>query len=77
MTQKERKDPMYRFIYLMALTLSLAGGLLASCNTRRDDPRSEADKEAGRSLKAPGDSVRLEDTLSIPPAGKDTTRKGQ
>jgi hypothetical protein len=74
MTQKERKDSMYRFIYLMALTVSLAGAFLASCNTRRDDPRSEADKEAGRALEAPGDSVRLEDTLSVPPPSQDTAR---
>ena len=36
---------------------------------------SEADKKAGRVLETPGDSVRLEDTLSIPPASKDTTQK--
>ncbi|HEU4681835.1 MAG TPA: hypothetical protein VFS51_08820 [Gemmatimonadales bacterium] len=36
---------------------------------------SEADKKAGRTLETPGDSVRLEDTLSIPPASKDTTQK--
>ena len=74
MTQKERKDPMYRLICSMAVTLSLTGGFLASCDNRRDDPRSEADKQAGRTLEAPGDSVRLEDTLSVPPASKDTTR---
>jgi hypothetical protein len=68
---------MYRLIYLMALTLSLAGGFLASCDNRRDDPRSEADKQAGRTLEAPGDSVRLEDTLSMPRPSEDTTRKGQ
>jgi hypothetical protein len=96
---------MYRHIYLMAVALSLAGGL-AACENRRDDPRgeagmrseadtvseagtrseadtgsetgklSEADKKAGRTLEKPGDSVRLEDTLSIPPASSDTT-KGQ
>ena len=65
---------MYRRIYSVAVTLSLAGGFLASCDNRRDDPRSEADKQAGRTLEAPGDSVRLEDTLSVPPASKDTTR---
>lgn len=36
---------------------------------------SEADKKAGRTLETPGDSVRLEDTLSIPPASEDTTQK--
>ena len=65
---------MYRLIYSVALTLLLAGGFLASCDNRRDDPRSEADKQAGRTLEAPGDSVRLEDTLSVPPASRDTTR---
>ena len=68
---------MHRLIYLTAVTLSLAGSLLPACNNRRDDPRSEADKQAGRELKAPGDSIRLEDTLSAPPASKDTTRKAQ
>jgi hypothetical protein len=70
---------MYRLIYGVALTLSLSVGFLASCENRRDDPRSEADKRAGRALKAPGDSVRLEDTLSPPehPLTKDTTRKAQ
>jgi hypothetical protein len=66
---------MYRLIYVTAVTLSLAGSLLASCDNRRDDPRSEADKRAGRTLKAPGDSVRLEDTLSDPPPSKDTVRR--
>jgi hypothetical protein len=65
---------MYRLISSIALTLSLAGSLLASCDSRRDDPRSEADKQAGRTLEAPGDSVRLEDTLSAPPPSKDTAR---
>jgi hypothetical protein len=68
---------MRRLIYLTAVTLSLAGSLLASCGDRRDDPRSEADKKAGRVLKAPGDSIRLEDTLSDPPPSKDTARKAQ
>jgi hypothetical protein len=70
---------MYRLIHAAAFTLSLSVGLLTSCDNRRDDPRSEADKRAGRTLKAPGDSIRLEDTLSAPqhPASKDTTRKPQ
>jgi hypothetical protein len=66
---------MHRLIYVTAVTLSLAGSLLVACDNRRDDPRSEADKKAGRALKAPGDSVRLEDTLSVPPASKDTVRR--
>jgi hypothetical protein len=66
---------MRRLIYVTAVTLSLAGSLLVACDNRRDDPRSEADKQAGRALKAPGDSVRLEDTLSTPPASKDTARR--
>jgi hypothetical protein len=65
---------MHRLIYVTAVTLSLAGSLLMACDNRRDDPRSEADKKAGRTLKAPGDSVRLEDTLSLPPASRDTGR---
>jgi hypothetical protein len=68
---------MHRLIYLTAVTLSLAGSLLASCTNRRDDPRSEAEKKAGRALKAPGDSIRLEDTLSDPPASKDTAQKAK
>jgi hypothetical protein len=68
---------MYRLIHSLAVTLSLTVGLLASCDNRRDDPRSEADKRAGRELKAPGDSVRLEDTLSTPPPSRDTTRRAQ
>ena len=35
---------------------------------------SEQDKKEGRVLETPGDSVRLEDTLSIPPASSDTTK---
>jgi len=98
---------MYRPIYLMAATLSVAVGVLAACENRRDDTQSgaavrtetdvrgeadkgseaskrsetgtlsEADKKAGRTLETPGDSIRLEDTLSIPPASSDTARKGQ
>jgi hypothetical protein len=66
---------MHRLIYVTAVTLSLAGSLLVSCDNRRDDPRSEADKRAGRTLKAPGDSIRLEDTLSTPPPSRDTVRR--
>jgi hypothetical protein len=66
---------MRRLIYVTVVTLSLAGPLLVSCDNRREDPRSEEDKRAGRTLKAPGDSVRLEDTLSLPPASKDTGRR--
>jgi hypothetical protein len=65
---------MTRYFYLLTVTLSLMVGHLAACDNRRDDPRSEADKKAGRALKAPGDSVRLEDTLSTPPPSKDTAR---
>jgi hypothetical protein len=72
---RERMVCMHRLIVMTAVTLSLAGSLLASCDGRRDDPRSEADKQAGRTLEAPGDSVRLEDTLSTPPASKDTVRR--
>jgi hypothetical protein len=104
---------MYRNIYLVAVTLSLAGVMSAACENRRDASRgetspgtetgrtsetvntsdtvktgapgtggdtgklSEADKKAGRTLETPGDSIRLEDTLSIPPASSDTTREGQ
>jgi hypothetical protein len=63
----------YRFAYSLSVAFLLAG-LLASCDNRGDDPRSEADKKAGRVLERPGDSVRLEDTLSIPPASTDTAR---
>jgi hypothetical protein len=66
---------MHRLLYVAAVTLSLAGSLLTSCDNRRDDPRSEADKRAGRTLEAPGDSVRLEDTLSDPPPSKDTVQR--
>ncbi len=65
---------MHRIIFVTAVTLSLGGSLLVSCNNRGDDPRSEADKRAGRTLEAPGDSVRLEDTLSDPPPSKDTVQ---
>jgi hypothetical protein len=47
---------------------------LASCGGNRSDDdggQIEADTEAdtmeGKTLKVPGDSVRLEDTLSAPP----------
>jgi hypothetical protein len=66
---------MHRIIFVTAVTLSLGGSLLVSCDNRRDDPRSEADKRAGRTLEAPGDSIRLEDTLSDPPPSKDTVRR--
>ena len=66
---------MHRLLYVTAVTLSLAGSLLVSCDNRRDDRRSEADKRAGRTLEAPGDSVRLEDTLSDPPPSKDTVQR--
>ena len=97
---------MYRPTYFMAVTLSLAVGVSAACENRRNETQSEAgmrsdtnqsatgqgsetikrsrtgklseaDKEAGRTLETPGDSIRLEDTLSIPPASGDTTQKGQ
>ena len=67
---------MYRRIHWLAVTLSLVG-LLASCDNRRDDARSGAEEKAGNALKTPGDSVRLEDTLSTPPASKDTTRRAR
>lgn len=35
---------------------------------------SEEDKKAGRVLETPGDSVRLEDTLSAPAPSSDTTK---
>lgn len=65
---------MYRHIYWLAVTLLLVG-LSSSCDNRRDDARSGADEKVGSTLKTPGDSVRLEDTLSAPPASKDTTRR--
>ena len=43
---------------------------LASCGGNRSDDAGEgtvADTTDGRTLKVPGDSVRLEDTLSDPP----------
>jgi len=36
---------------------------------------SVQDKKEGRVLETPGDSVRLEDTLSDPPPSSDTTKK--
>jgi hypothetical protein len=64
-----------RRFHLLAVILSLAVIQLAACDrNQREDPRSEADKQAGRTLKAPGDSIRLEDTLSTPPPSKDTAR---
>jgi hypothetical protein len=65
---------MYRRIHWLAVTLLLVG-LSSSCDNRRDASRSGADENAGSTLKTPGDSVRLEDTLSAPPASKDTTRR--
>jgi len=43
---------------------------LAGCGGSRSDESSQepaADTAGGRTLKVPGDSVRLEDTLSTPP----------
>jgi hypothetical protein len=42
---------------------------LASCGGNRSDDggQIEADTMEGKTLKVPGDSVRLEDTLSAPP----------
>jgi hypothetical protein len=72
---RERMVCMHRLIYVTAVTLLFAGSLLTSCDNLGDDPRSEADKRAGRTLEAPGDSVRLEDTLSNPPPSKDTVQR--
>lgn len=43
---------------------------LASCGGNRSDEGEQqpaADTTGGKTLKVPGDSVRLEDTLSAPP----------
>lgn len=51
--------------------LILLGAIaLASCGDRSDEARGGSavvDTAKGQMLKAPGDSVRLEDTLSDPP----------
>ena len=39
-----------------------------------DTVLSKADKKAGRTVEVPGDSIRLEDTLSQPPPSSDTTK---
>ena len=52
--------------------LMLLGAIfLASCGDNRSDGSERgaaADTADGNTLKVPGDSVRLEDTLSTPPA---------
>ncbi len=54
----------------MRRRMILLGALiLAGCGGNRSDEGSPAMAEdsAGNTLKVPGDSVRLEDTLSTPP----------
>ena len=55
---------MRRLILLLGVTA------VASCGGNRSDDTGQgtvADTTDGRTLKVPGDSVRLEDTLSAPP----------
>ena len=52
------------------LILLLGVIAVASCGGNRSDDTGQgtvADPTDGRTLKVPGDSVRLEDTLSAPP----------
>ncbi len=54
----------------MRRLMLLAVIALASCGGNRSDDTGQgtvADTTDGRTLKVPGDSVRLEDTLSTPP----------
>ena len=50
-------------------------GTAGETGTMGDTTLSEADKKAGRTVEVPGDSIRLEDTLSQPPPSSDTTKK--
>ena len=52
------------------LMMLLGVAALISCGGNRSDESSGgpvADTASGQTLKVPGDSVRLEDTLSTPP----------
>ena len=55
---------------------AMAGGAGTAGETRTagDTALSKADKKAGRTVEVPGDSIRLEDTLSQPPPSSDTTK---
>ena len=51
---------------------AMAGGAgtAGETGTTGDTVLSKADKKAGRTVEVPGDSIRLEDTLSDPPPTK-------
>jgi hypothetical protein len=59
----------------MRLLMLLSVMVIVGCspNRRSEEPEpGAADTSGGRTLKAPGDSVRLEDTLSAPPPSADS-----
>ena len=59
----------------MRLLILLGLIVIVGCspNRRSDEPEpGVADTSGGRTLKVPGDSVRLEDTLSAPPPSADS-----
>jgi hypothetical protein len=66
----ETPNPIHNGKLMRQLILLLGVLTVASCGGNRSDDTSQgtvADTTEGSTLKVPGDSVRLEDTLSAPP----------